>query len=113
MKKYLGTALFSAALIFNPLFLPEAAAFSQDQMWTKLGRGMGNITFCYLEIFRQIGELAETERWPIAGFGGVFKGVIYTGVRAAAGVYEVATFPVPIPKNYRVIMKPDFVVPSS
>ena len=113
MKKLFPLAFLSAVLVLNPLGTTDAAAFNQNQMWAKLGRGLGNITFCYLEIFRQIGDLGETERWPVAGFGGFFKGVIYTGVRAAAGVYETATFPLPLPPNYEPVMKPEFVVPAS
>lgn len=81
--------------------------------WTKLGRGLGNITFGWVEIFRQMGEMGKTERWPIAVGGGLFKGIFYGIGRTAVGVYETLTFPFPVPEDYRVIMEPDFVIPKA
>ena len=84
-------------------------AFANDP-FVKLGRGLGNVTFGFFEILRQPSVMAKTERWPIAIGGGVPKGALYAIARTAVGVYEVATFLIPIPQNYVPILKPEFVI---
>lgn len=106
MKK---TALILAFVLF--FSSPSYAATASP--WTKLGRGLGNIAFGWAEVFRQMGEMGRTERWPIAVAGGLFKGVFYGIGRTAVGVYETLTFPFPVPEDYRVIMEPDFVIPKA
>ena len=75
----------------------------------KLGRGTANIVTCSLELPRTMGQTTE-EKGPFAGFTwGVFQGVFNVAKRAAAGVYEVATFPLPLPKDYAPVLKePEF-----
>ncbi|MBI3317342.1 MAG: exosortase system-associated protein, TIGR04073 family [Candidatus Omnitrophica bacterium] len=100
--------IYLAAAIF---FFSASAAHAAD-MWSKLGRGGGNVAFGALEIFNQPVQMAKTERWPIALIGGLPKGVVMGALRIAVGVYETVTFPVPLPKDYRIIMHPEFVIPS-
>ena len=70
----------------------------------KLGRGACNcITFPF-EIPMQMGKTHETDG-PFAGWTyGLLKGVGMAGVRAAVGIYEVATFPIPCPAGYQPIL---------
>ena len=93
------------------LSLPPAPQVYADTAWTKLGRGFCNTAFGWVEIFYQVGVLSKTERWPIAVAGGLPKGILYGVLRTAVGVYELATFPVPLPEHYRPIMEPEFVIP--
>ena len=90
-------------------------AFAEEKkdMWVKLGRGVGNVIFFFVEPLHQIVRMAETERWPIAVAGGIPKGIMMAGVRLAAGIYEVVTFPFPIPSGYRAIMEPEFIIPPA
>lgn len=95
---------------FIVLFLSFATPAFADDAWSKLGRGLTNITFGVGEIlFRQPFEMARTEPWPIAVFGGFFKGVAMFVVREVVGVYEVVTFPLPWPNHYGPIIYPEFV----
>jgi putative exosortase-associated protein (TIGR04073 family) len=55
--------------------------------------------------------MSQTERAPIALFGGVGKGIAYMVGRIVTGVYETVTFPVPIPPGYRPIIEPDVPIP--
>ncbi len=101
-------------LIVLMIFQGLAASFAYaDDMWVKFGRGFANIISCPAEIPVHMAEMGKTERWPIAAFGGGLKGVFYTLARAVAGVYEIVTFPVPVPRNYEPVMKPEFVIPTS
>jgi len=85
------------------------AGFCDDAM-KKLGRGICNILTCPLEIFRQSSDVANDDG-PFAGATyGLLKGLGMTVVRLAAGVYEVATFPIAVPKDYKPILTdPEFL----
>ncbi|MFZ5802008.1 MAG: exosortase system-associated protein, TIGR04073 family [Candidatus Omnitrophota bacterium] len=80
-------------------------------MWTKASRGLTNILTGYGEVLYQPAEREKTERWPLAGMAGLFKGVYRGTLRTAAGVIELATFPIPLPRGYEPLMGPEFVVP--
>lgn len=76
---------------------------------TKLGRGLANFGFGWVEIPKQIylvgrerGWLAGTVRGPIDGLG-------MFGARTIAGMYELFSFLFPIPPHYQPLMQPEFV----
>jgi len=96
------------ALIFILSFVFVNAGQCDDPM-KKLGRGACNVVTCPLEIFEQMKRVNNSEG-PFASITyGLLKGIGMTGVRAVVGVYEIATFPIPFPKNYRPILKdPEF-----
>ena len=54
----------------------------------KLVRGIGNVAFSWVELFRQ--PIIVENKWE-----GVGKGFVQTGVRAVAGAAEVATAIIP------------------
>ncbi|MCB9800407.1 MAG: exosortase system-associated protein, TIGR04073 family [Candidatus Omnitrophica bacterium] len=93
--------LWIAALIFT-----ARSAFADD-MWTKAGRGFGNLTTGYYEIVHQTVEMSEDNRWPIALFGGLVKGVAYGTARTLTGAFELVTFPIP---GYEPIMYPEYII---
>jgi len=80
-----------------------------DDALKKLGRGICNCVTFPLEIFEQI-KRTNASDGPMAGWTwGLLKGIGMTGVRAVVGVYEVVTFPLPLPKHYEPILKdPEF-----
>lgn len=83
-----------------------------NKMFHKLGRGVVNIFTGWLEIPKQTAE--EWRRTdPFTGtILGVIKGVWLGIGRTFAGFYEVISFPFPIPRDYRPIMEPEFVLPT-
>ena len=95
-------------LIAVMVVISGVPAYAGDAV-QKLGRGTANIATCSLELPQTMGQTAE-EKGPLAGFTwGVFHGVFNVVKRAAVGVYEVATFPLPLPKDYAPILKdPEF-----
>lgn len=99
--KIISFALFMV-LVFS------AAAFA-DNALDKLGRGTANVVTSPFELPQSMGE-ATDEKGPFAGFTtGTFKGTFNFVKRAVVGVYEMATFPLPIPKNYEPVLKePEF-----
>ena len=80
-----------------------------DDPLKKLGRGICNVATCPLEVVEQMKRVNGTDGAFAAITWGVLKGVAMTGLRAIVGVYEVATFPIPLPGQYKPILKdPEF-----
>jgi putative exosortase-associated protein (TIGR04073 family) len=76
----------------------------------KLVRGTANILSGWLEIPQTIDE--EWKASKNAGIGivaGLFKGIVLAAGRMASGVWDVLTFPAPVPENYEPLFKPDYV----
>lgn len=70
----------------------------------KLGRGFSNCLTFVMEIPNQISNVNKANG-PLVGFTwGLLKGVGMSGVRAAVGIYEIVTFPLPCPAGYAPIL---------
>ena len=103
-----------AILIVFVLFLSlSSQLFAEDNATKKLGRGVANVVTCPFELPKSMGETNE-ESGIFAGMTwGLFEGLVGTVKRAVVGVYEVATFPVPLPSQYKPILKdPEFFLES-
>jgi len=103
-KKSLSVGL----IVLFILGMAVSSAYCDDAL-KKLGRGICNCVTFPFEIFEQMKRINISDG-PMAGCTwGLLKGVGMTGVRAAVGVYEVATFPIPLPRHYDPILKdPEF-----
>lgn len=76
----------------------------------KLGRGIVNIITGWLELPKNIYK-TTTEENLFAGLTiGVAKGIGMTIVRTGAGIYDAATFPFPLPENYKPLLEPEYVL---
>ena len=82
--------------------------------WRKLGRGAGNILLGWTEIAYQPFRMAdEGERWPVAAFGGLGRGLFYALGRMGTGLYEVLFFPFENPGGgYRPLIEPETPIPK-
>jgi putative exosortase-associated protein (TIGR04073 family) len=106
---------FGLAVMFLLGAMPVLDAANEstvDNRWTKFGRGCSNIVFSGTELIYQPYFMFQKERFPVALFGGVFRGAFYAVGRVAVGLYEVATFPIPLPSGYRPIIGPDIPIPK-
>lgn len=75
----------------------------------KLGRGISNaITFPF-ELIRTPTLVGRRDGNVAALSVGVVQGVTRAVLRGLAGLFEVATFYVEIPKGFGPLMKPEFV----
>ena len=77
---------------------------------TKLFRGIANAATGWMEIPKNI-----SQTWQQSGPGtgmtwGFVKGIGYAIARSVAGGFEIATFPIPVPEDYRPIMQPEYVL---
>ncbi|MDD2954651.1 MAG: exosortase system-associated protein, TIGR04073 family [Parabacteroides sp.] len=76
---------------------------------SKLGRGVCNMFTFPLELYTQVAEVNNNEGLFAAATWGIIKGLGMSVVRAACGVYEVVTFPFPVPADYMPILtEPEF-----
>ncbi len=102
MKLVPGAVCFVFALSL------ATACFANDP-FTKLGRGLANTLTGWVEIPKNI-YATSTEENVFSGVTlGLAKGAGMTIVRTGAGIYEIATFPFPLPENYKAILEPEYV----
>jgi putative exosortase-associated protein (TIGR04073 family) len=117
--KDLFTKIVSITLLVIFLLLISGICFAKGdrydynlytRMSHKLLRGGCNIFFGWVEIPKFI--LHETyELDPFTGvFTGTYKGLKRTIVRTGAGIWEVFTFPMPVPSEYQPLVLPEFVL---
>jgi len=100
---------FIVSVIIILTVLSFASPAYCDDMFKKLGRGFCNVVTFPLEIPEQIQRTNIAEGPFAAMTWGPIKGICMTVVRAAAGVYEVVTFPIPIPKDFKPLLTdPEF-----
>lgn len=84
----------------------QEGLYVEDNPASKLGRGITNVVLSPGEYFVQTAKLMETHDPLTAYFGGVLQGTCKMVERIGGGIYEIVTFPVPIPKKYRPLMDP-------
>ncbi len=81
-----------------------------DTMLRKLSRGVTNIVTSPIELAVQPARVIVVEHQrTLAPTLGLFRGVYYTLGRITAGVYDIATFPIPLPFRYEPIFEPETV----
>jgi len=95
-------------LIVGLVFSLTAPAYADGPV-KKLGRGVANVVTSPFEIFKGMGDTTD-EQGIFAGLTwGLFQGTVNLVKRAAVGVFEIATFPIPIPEDYGPILTdPEF-----
>jgi putative exosortase-associated protein (TIGR04073 family) len=80
-----------------------------SKITAKLGRGLGNLLFCWVEIPIEINEeIQNTDplTGTVVGFG---EGVFYTVTRLGLSVVDIVTFPVDVyGNNYQSIQRTEF-----
>jgi len=115
-KKMTLLAMAGAMLAVLALASPAEAQSSRrettfDKCLHKLGRGIANVLTGWMEIPKEIAE-AWRETDPFTGLiVGSIKGTGYFLVRFFAGFYEIFTFVMPFPEDYKPIIEPEFVLP--
>jgi len=113
MKKFFIAAL-TLCVIFVIFMNVASPCFAQgdviEKMGKKLGRGIVNVATGWIELPKNIYD-TSVESNPFIGITfGMIKGVGMTVIRTGAGVYDVATFLLPIPGDYVPVLEPEFVL---
>jgi len=102
-------------IIFLALMMVQAASclYAEDRfdpqgtVRRKLERGGSNLLLGGMEMARCLREPDQGQFYMpwIVGLG---KGFYYTGRRTLVGVYEVLSFPIPVPQDYLPVIEPEF-----
>ena len=75
----------------------------------KLLRGLANILTGWVEIPKNIYDTAIEDNIFSALTLGLVRGIGMAIIRTGAGIYEIVTFPFPVPEDYAPIMEPEYV----
>ena len=98
----IGITVAAIVLALSP------ACYAQDP-FTKLGRGVANTLTGWVELPKNIYSTSVEDN-ALAGITlGLAKGLGMGLVRTGAGIFEVLTFPFPLPENYKPILEPEYV----
>ncbi len=100
-----GSAVGVAFLL---LLTVTTVCYAQDA-FTKLGRGVANALTGWVELPKNIYDTSVKDNAFAGVTLGLAKGAGMTLVRTGAGIYEIATFPFPLPENYKPILEPEYV----
>lgn len=105
MKKYqtlVWAAVLSAAVGANA----GRAVAAEDGPLKKLGRGVTNMIEGPAEFYAQTVLMKDTTDPLFNLVAGSVKGFGMFLVREAVGIYDIVTFPVPVPLGYKPLIRP-------
>lgn len=96
------------SVILIGLFSMQSTCFAQN-MLRKLGRGLANVVTGVVEIPKGVQETFYEEGPVAAASWGLIDGIYKFFARTLTGIYEVVTFPIPLPADYEPIVQPEFL----
>lgn len=102
---------FSVAVVFFTVMTVHAEVDQPPRgqnALRKLGRGCSNLLFGVVEVPNQITKVTSDQGGGAGCTYGVGKGLSRWVAREFVGVYEIVTFPVPMPHGYKPVMQPEF-----
>lgn len=98
----------STGILVGLLLLVSSVCFAQDA-FSKLGRGVANTLTGWVELPKNVYDTSREDN-AFAGMTlGLAKGLGMTLVRTGSGIFEIATFPFPLPEDYKPILEPEYV----
>lgn len=98
-----------ATMVLVLLLLSTSRVCFAEDAFTKLGRGVANALTGWVELPKTIYS-TSVEQNALTGMTlGLAKGAGMALVRTGSGIYEIATFPFPLPEDYRPILEPEYV----
>ncbi len=107
MKKVFLRGVAVYTVVFAALLI-ATTCFAQDP-FTKLGRGVANTLTGWVELPKNIYNTSVADN-AFAGWTlGLARGAGMTLVRTGAGLYEIVTFPFPLPQDYKPVLEPEYV----
>ena len=110
MKRYSTglLALITLLAISSPLMAAEAEIQAEGTPMRKLQRGFLDVALCPVEISNELSKEVRKDTFPPSWVAGAGRGSFYAVGRALVGIYEMVTFPIPYPANYKPVLQPEF-----
>jgi len=99
-----------------PVTAEEVEIQGEGTPQRKLQRGFLNVALSPFEISNELSKEVRNDTLPPSWVAGLGRGAFYTVGRALVGVYEMVTFALPYPANYKPVLQPEFpwqLAPSS
>ena len=101
--------LFSAVLILAPGNSGAAEIATEGTLARKMQRGFLNIALSPIEFSNELAKAKKEADPDVPGWIlGFLNGVVHTACRSAVGAYELLTLPLPLPRDYAQVMRPEF-----
>lgn len=102
--------LFLIALLGIASQVIYAAEVESSGPLRKLQRGFVNIALSPMELSNELAteKYENADQMPPSWMTGTVRGIAFTAGRALAGVYDIVTFPLPLPREYGPIVEPEF-----
>jgi putative exosortase-associated protein (TIGR04073 family) len=104
-----------ASLMLLYLIILTQPAFAATQMepkgtmMRKFQRGFINIGMSPIEISHELHKEKRTDAYLPSWVPGIFRGTTFMVGRALSGVYDLVTFPIPLPSGYEPLVYPELV----
>jgi len=96
----------TTVLVLLILLVFTASPAHAEDMVYKLSRGLTNLITGWGELAVQLVASQQDHNAVTGTFAGLFRGLYFTVARELTGVYDVVTFPIPLPANYEPLWKP-------
>ncbi|HNX68152.1 MAG TPA: exosortase system-associated protein, TIGR04073 family [Candidatus Omnitrophota bacterium] len=113
MTKYLSRIFASVAVLLMATVSAQAAEAvteiePEGNPLRKLQRGFLNIALSPIEISTELSKEEKNDTVPPSWVAGLGRGSAYAAGRMLVGVYEIVTFPLPYPADYKPVLQPEF-----
>jgi len=109
MKRRISWVLIVVFCLSIPLGNAQATSIEEEgTALRKLQRGFLNVVLSPVEISTELAKEKRKDTLPPSWFAGLVRGSLFMLGRAVVGVIEIATFPIPLPSNYKPILQPEF-----
>jgi len=105
-KNFIRVTVLSLAVLIG--LASAGACYAQDP-FTKLGRGVANTLTGWVELPKNIYDTSAQDNAFAGVTVGLAKGLGSAIVRTVSGLYEIVTFPFPLPENYKPVLEPEYV----
>ena len=97
-----------AAQVLALLLVMNSVCYAQDA-FSKLGRGVANTLTGWVELPKNVYSTSREDNALTGMTLGLAKGAGMMLVRTGAGIFEIATFPFPVPEDYKPLLEPEYV----
>ncbi len=101
-------ALIALFAVSSPLMAEEAEIQGEGTPMRKLQRGFLNVALSPVEISNELSKEVRKDTMPPSWIAGLGRGSFYAVGRALTGIYEMVTFPLPYPANFKPVLQPEF-----
>ena len=101
--------LIATFLIIATVLLCATPSYGQDVI-NKLGRGVANLFTGWIEFPKEIINVTSSDGDVKGLFVAPIVGLWKALGRTFVGLYEIVTFPIPLPAGYEPIVYPEYVI---